>query len=382
MLASTEVAKQSEQCGKPQPARSYVFERAGTTSFSTGSLKMRKDNQTKWRQYAAAFNLKCKAENYTDELKDNCLKYAKRLLLEGYPVIYDKEHLSSLVGYSVQYIMSAAKSQKNYYRTFKIKKKSGSLRDISEPLPSLKEIQRWILDNILYISKASPYSKAYTPGLSLKDNARLHVGQKYVLTIDIADFFPTIHPARVYQVFRGVGYSKAVSALLTDLCCLNGALPQGAPTSPHLSNLVCKKMDESIFRFSQKLGIRFTRYADDLTFSGDFDTKYVLKCVTNILGLYGFSVNHKKTRIQRSHQRQIVTGIIVNSKMNTEREMRRKNRQSLYYINKFGIDDHMNKLNIEKYRYKEHLVGAAGFIKFINKREKDAKDMIRILSRQ
>ena len=130
-----------------------------------------------------------------------------------------------------------AYAQEHFYRHFSIPKKNGSFRSIDEPLPDLKYVQTWILRNILEQCSVSEYAKAFVKGRTLKHNARFHRAQNVVVTMDIKDFFPSISIDEIVNIFENMGYFHDVSCFLAYLCCYNGTLPQGAPTSPYLSNM-------------------------------------------------------------------------------------------------------------------------------------------------
>ena len=154
-------------------------------------------------------------------------------------------HFSSLVGYNTKYIRRSIISTKYFYRYFEIEKKNGKKRKIAYPLPSLKEIQKWILEEILYNVKISRHAKGYIPKRSLYEHLKYHKNEKTVLTLDIDNFFGSIDEDLVYNVFLNLGYSKNVSYFLSGLCCLDKCLPQGAPTSPYISNIILNKFFES-----------------------------------------------------------------------------------------------------------------------------------------
>lgn len=342
--------------------------------------KMAKPSETEWRRYAANFLSEARIKKLDQRDIDACLTYAKNLLLSGFPVVYDTNHFCQLVGYYPNYVMGAIKDSEKYYRSFEISKKSGGKRLISEPLPSLKEIQSWILVNILQAKKPNPAAKAYVRDINIKDNARFHRGQNYVLTVDIKDFFPSIKANRVHALFHSLGYSKQVSSLLTDLCCLDGCLPQGSPTSPYLSNLIGASMDRRLFAYARDNGLRYTRYADDLTFSGDAIESRHVSNVYEIVQGHGFEPNLKKTRVMRRHQRQQVTGVVVNSKLQVSRPYRRQLRQAAYYIDKFGIEGHAAAQDILKRNYREHLLGRANHCLDINGQDRDAARLVEVLN--
>lgn len=222
-----------------------------------------------YSKYEKEFTKKAYAHGFSKENIDKCLNYAKPLILRGLPVIYNISHFASLVGYNRIYISRATKSTRYFYRHFTIKKKNGDDRSLSEPLPSLKEIQTWILEEVLYKIKSSKYSKAYTPNRSIKGHARYHTRQPKVLTLDIKNFFGSIKPPLVCTFFEEIGYSKSISSQLTSLCFLNKSLPQGAPTSPYLTNLLLIDFDVAIGEHCETNNIRYTRYADDMAFSGE-----------------------------------------------------------------------------------------------------------------
>lgn len=333
----------------------------------------------KWPQYSKKFKIKAKKAGHTVEYINRCLSYAKPLFDKNLPIIYDQAHLSHLVGYKYEYLLAASNSSEHFYRRFKIPKRRGGQRTIFEPLPSLKEIQRWILDNILYNCSFSRFSKAFTPQLSIKHNARFHCNQKMVLKLDIKDFFGSIKSPRIYKLFRGLGYCDTVSFMLTELCTHRRALPQGAPTSPALSNLIARRIDKRLSAYALKLGIRYTRYADDITFSGEFDCNLLIRFTKRVLSENGFVLNEDKTNLMLPHKRQEVTGIVVNKKLQAPREMRRQLRKEIYYISKYGLDSHLAHILLDKANYIEHLRGKAHHILFVNSKDKDALNALEVL---
>lgn len=333
-----------------------------------------------WSRYAKRFRREADKHGYDENYIKHCLSYARSLHEKRLPIIFDQKHLALLVGYIPDYLHRVSNSQKHFYRFFKILKISGGYRKIEEPLPSLKEIQRWILDNILYQPQISKFAKAFIRGRSIRENARFHRKQEQVLTLDIKDFFSSIKASRVAAFFKRIGYNKAVSTMLTKLCTLNNHLPQGAPTSPALSNLLSIRMDRRLSAYALKNGIRYTRYADDLTFSGSFNPSSVIRLVRQVLFQDGLELNEDKTRLMLKHKRQEVTGIVVNKKMQAPRPLRRKLRQDIYYIDKYGLDPHMAKTNKERANYVNHLRGIADFILFVNPKDRDAHHAMKILS--
>jgi RNA-directed DNA polymerase len=318
------------------------------------------------RQYKKSFSEKARLNGYTKHQTDKCLTYAENLFRHGVPIIYNAEHLSLLCGYKKNYLLKAIIRSPFYYRTFQIKKKNGGLRTIKEPLPGLKQTQLWILRNILEPIPVSRFAKAYKKNVSLRENARFHQHQPMVLTVDLVDFFGSINTKAIYKIFRGFGYAQPMASFLAKLCTLNNQLPQGAPTSPYLSNLVFRELDEEIGAYCIKQGIRYTRYADDLAFSGDFNPKDLVLFLSSVFSNKPFIINEKKTRIMRPHQRQIVTGIVVNNKTQAPAQFRKKVRQELYFIEKFGLQEHARSQGKSPFSCYEQLKGKIQFIQQVN----------------
>lgn len=333
----------------------------------------------KWNEYEKKYYDIAKLKGKTDEYCIKQLKYAKSLFDKRLPVIYNQTHLCCLLGYDEEYVYAACNQPSSFYRTFYIQKKNGKLRKINEPLPSLKEIQCWILNEILYHIPVSPYAKAYLKGKSVKDNARFHRKQKKVLTMDIEDFFPSISFGRVLHLFRSIGYRDDVAVMLANLCCLNDCIPQGAPTSPMLSNIIASKLDYQIMKHIKNDKIRYTRYADDLTFSGDFNEGDLIKNVERLANREGFRINEDKTRTRYRNQRQEVTGIVVNEKMQVNRKLRREIRSAVYYIRKFGLTSHLEHAKINKKNYLYHLMGITSYALYINPKDEQLKEYVEFL---
>jgi len=324
-----------------------------------------------FEHYQREFTLKAVESGYSEQNIIACLKYAKKLFQNNVPVIYNTSNLSALVGYNKSYLKRAVTYTPYFYREFEILKKNGRKRKISEPLPSLKEIQLWILNNILYNIEVSRFAKAYIPKLSIKQNLTFHKGQSKVLTIDIENFFPSIKRRDVEIIFENLGYSDIVSSLIAKLCCLNGSLPQGASTSPYLSNIFLFTSDEIISKYCIDRDIRYTRYADDMTFSGDFNELELMEFVKIQINSINLKINDEKTKLMLPNSRQVVTGIVVNDKPQVLFSKRNKIRQEMYYIMKFGLENHMAKVNIKKANYVPHLLGKINFILQINPIDKE-----------
>ena len=257
--------------------------------------------------------------------------------------------------------------EKNYH-LFKIKKHNGKVRHIYEPKPLLKHIQRNILKNILNNKEISNYAKAYHDGVSLTDNAYPHLKKRLILKLDIKDFFENISFMNVYKSCFGLEYfPKPVGMLLTYLCTFQEYLPQGAPTSAYISNLVMKDFDEVVGKWCFKNNISYTRYSDDMTFSGDFNPHEVITLVKKELAKLNLNLNYEKIHVIKSSSNQSVTGITVNEKLQVNKKYRLKLRQEIYYIKKYGIDSHMERCHIvSKDTYLKSLYGKVLFVLNIN----------------
>ena len=294
---------------------------------------------------------------------DKCKDYAEYLLKNDLPVIFDIAHLSKLIGTDVDFLTKLVFSQDLFYKEAHIPKKSGGVRILNIPSLELKYIQRWILDNILSKIKISRFATGFCNDCSILDNAKYHLNKQCVINIDIQDFFPSISFNRVFKVFAYYGYTKEVSFFLAKLCTYEDELPQGSPASPMLSNIVNLKLDARLSALAEKYEATYSRYADDITFSGNGGIKKLIKLAENILVDEGYEINSKKTRVAYKHQRQEVTGIIVNGeKLRINKKYKRELNQEIYYCTKYGVKHHMEKTNNTKAFYKEHLYGKAYFV--------------------
>ncbi len=321
--------------------------------------------------YVKKFTEKALENGFSSDYIKNCLTYADPLLINNLPVIYNINHLSGLVGYNVSYLTRAVKFQKFFYRKFEVDKRNGEKRTLYEPLPSLKEIQIWILNEILYKCKVSRYAKAYVPKRSIKEHTIYHTDEPFVLTLDIKEFFKSIKFKLVESLFHNMGYSVKMSNLFTKLCFLENELPQGAPTSPYISNLILKDFDNEVSNYCMINKIKYTRYADDLAFSGNLNADEIEKLVRDELLKIGLELNDNKRKLMKPNQPQLISGIIVNKKAQLPKEVRNKLRIEMYYIKKFGLENHMERTNQTKSNYLKHILGKVNYVLQINPRDKE-----------
>jgi RNA-directed DNA polymerase len=229
--------------------------------------------------------------------------YIGKLVSQNLPVIFEINHLSLLLGVKIEFLNKVIFSTGSFYREFEIPKKNGGKRKILAPYPSLLLIQNWIYENILKNITLHKCAHAYINKKSIITNSRVHLDQKEVLKLDLKDFFPSINFSRVIFLFSSLGYSNNVSFFLARLCCHNGALPQGAPTSPVLSNIISRKLDNRLFKLAQKFHFRYSRYADDMVFSGEKIPSCFLRYVDTIIEDEGFIINPSKTRLYKGNNK-------------------------------------------------------------------------------
>ena len=296
-------------------------------------------------------------------------QYMDRLNENGMPIIFDMEHLAFFLDIEYSKLLGYIYSSASAYHSIEIPKRSEGTRVIEIPTWQLKQIQSSILREILENIGVSQNACAFIKGRSIVSNAQRHIGKEYVITFDIKDFFGAIRYERVFNIFYYYGYTKEVSYALAKLITKDGHLPQGSPASPYVSNIVCLKMDKRLERLAEKIGCTYSRYADDITFSGDRQLLDYIDVIRKIIREEGFVVNEKKTRIQSKYYRQEVTGIIVNNTMRVDKRYKKYLRQQIYYCNKYGVDNHLCKIGCHFSGYKDHLYGIAYFIKMVEKEE-------------
>lgn len=342
-------------------------------------------------------------EGFKPEYLDALVRSGKGIQRHHNPVIFTLAHLARCTDTQYRDLHEFVsrknyESEKSHYRTFTIKKRNGGRRWIHAPHPVLKIVQSWIARNILSAKSVHSSSMAYRGDCSIVDNASVHCESDWLLKLDISNFFHSISERQVYHVFKEMGYSSLLSFELARLCTkvdtwrkgnkwLNktnpytikeywvknvGSLPQGAPTSPALSNIICQPLDETLYSLADECGATYTRYADDLTFSFiDSSRSKVLafkRRVERELLKCGFNLNTKKTRIVPPGARKVVTGLIVNGKSPAiPRQLRDKIKADLYYCKKFGVENHCKK---NKYKsivgFANHMNGMISYVHSVN----------------
>lgn len=226
------------------------------------------------------------------------------------------------------------------YRRYELPKRSGGTRTISAPHPILKAAQRIILQRFLLPAGQHPSARGFVRGCSIIDNARPHVGQGIVVNADVRNCFPSVRWQLVLGAFRrtlGDRLSAAAISHLTDLCTAEGGLPIGAPSSPALLNLVLWRSDAVLSEEARRRGCQYTRYADDLTFSGDHGAVEMLGVCKRTLRQIGLELDPRKTNIFRRGRRQITTGLVVNERVSVPRRIRRRLRAAVHRVEQGAV---------------------------------------------
>ncbi|MEM7343090.1 MAG: reverse transcriptase domain-containing protein [Chloroflexota bacterium] len=286
----------------------------------------------------------------------------ERLVEHGLPPYNTAQEIAQAMDISVgelRFLAFARQTSKtSHYVRFAIPKKRGGQRFISAPMPRLKTAQYWILDNVLQKITLHDAAHGFRTERSIVTNAAPHLGAEVVINMDLKDFFPTISYKRVKGLFRSLGYSEAAATIFGLICTepevaeveLDGEtyfvatserrLPQGAPTSPAISNIICRRLDRRLTSMAADAGFTYTRYADDLTFSASGEA---LRNICNIFRRSeaiivheGFTIHPDKTRVLRQSSQQEVTGLVVNNQLNVPRKTLKQFRATLYQIEKDG----------------------------------------------
>ena len=322
----------------------------------------------------------------------------KTLIKDKFNALKSKEEFLELLNFSkfllygekaipfklkqITYYANPAKSIKRY-NEFTIKKKSGDERKIHAPCRGLKQIQKCLNLILQVIYTPHPKAMGFIPNKSIVDNAKEHVGFNYVYNIDLKDFFPSIDQARIWKrlqlspfnlgnidsitdkkdliVLRALKVSDRlfIAEMIAALCChqmevercdenknwqkvIKNVLPQGAATSPTLSNIICERLDRRLFGVAKRFGLRYSRYADDITFSSLHNVYQqgsdFLEELQRIIAEQGFHIKESKTRLQKDGYRKEVTGLLVNEKPNVQQRYIKQLRMWLYYWERYGYE--------------------------------------------
>jgi RNA-directed DNA polymerase len=296
-------------------------------------------------------------------------------------------HLSKLLNISIKELELLVNCP--FYDFYKIPKKNGGVREITAPEKTLKRIQQKINQFLqAYYYRIKPdgvYGFTINPKKNDKtycnilENAAMHVGRKFVLNMDLENFFPSIKASRVKQLFESgfFLFEEHLSSVLALLTTYQKCLPTGAPSSPVISNFICYDMDVALIEFCKSHQLTYTRYADDLTFSSDeYVEQSIIEALKTIIQNHHFKINPKKTRLQSKFRRQTVTGLVVNDKVNVNRRFIKNTRAMIHDIEQNGVfqatQNHFNSSEFEPkdiVSFVNKIYGRIGFIGQIRGKE-------------
>lgn len=350
-----------------------------------------------------------KKENKSNEYIAACIEYVNHLTEKGYPVFFSIEHLAkeiniqsyflrALIGESFdKYSDEAYKYER--YSYFKLKKRNGSFREIMSPTRDLKYIQKWILFNILNNYPLQDSCKGFRKNISIFENAKVHEKSEIILKVDLLKFYDTITEKRIYGVYKNMGYIENLSYSLAKITTAKhrnsywesfddkskeilaeiinekpAILPQGAPSSPMLANIVASKMDIRFESLASKMNFKYSRYADDLTFSIQSDGRLPnLNLIRKIISEEGFYINDAKLKYMKRGCRQYVTGLTTTNGVNVSKKYRKIISDHIYYCRKLGVDNHLqihykDFPNYNPLKFHDWLYGHLCFIKSINEK--------------
>lgn len=285
-----------------------------------------------------------------------------QLKMLGLPVINSLYDFSKLTHLSKRSVFRFSSYSEHFYREYELPKKGGGVRLISQPNRSLKAAQAWILRNILDGLHVSAVCKGFEKGENILSNARPHQGANVILNLDLENFFPSVKAEQVCSVFKAIGYNPIIAGIFTSMCTYNGKLPQGAPTSPKLSNLTCLRLDNRLQGYVGKKGIVYTRYADDLSFSSFSQGRILslLPMIKKIIKEEGFEINGSKTRIWGPSRSKKVTGLVIcEDKAGIGRKRLHEIRAKIHkvcFLN--NAEDHRKEI--------EHIKGWLAFVKTVD----------------
>lgn len=285
-----------------------------------------------------------------------------KLIIDS-PVNQEKE-IARFLGIDENTVNEIISDTKKHYSKFFIWKdeEHTKKRWIEAPDEVLKGIQEHILHNVLYKMAPTKFAHGFIHGRSIVSCAKEHTGKKFVLKLDLKNFFPSISRDMVYGAMFSELTPENVKIIIPaiELCLMDGRLPQGAPTSPAISNIVCKPLDMVLYGIAERFGLTYTRYADDLIFSGNDDTIYkVIPIIKSTIVKFGLVVNEKKVKVLKKHQRQTVTGLVVNADGKTS--VRRKKRMNLRaFMHQILIGKKpLDRVNINRLRGNVNLINMA-----------------------
>lgn len=333
-----------------------------------------------------------KLHGHSQEFIDITVAYAQNLVAKNLPVIFTTEHLSSILDMPILKLKKIINHRSSFYKFYQIKKRNGKgFRQIVSPYNNLRVIQQYINEEILSKIPLHESATGFTKGKSILNNALPHKNKKAILNLDLLKFFDSICERRVYGIFKSLGYAKNLSIDLAKLTTVelpedylktfeekelksyreivpkdSCVLPQGAPTSPTLSNLILRRLDLRLTKLAEKLKVDYSRYADDITFSGEVENLPKIKLLRYIIRDEGLNINWKKVGVYKKGRKQIVTGLTVSNDVHIHRDFKKEVKKHIYACSNFGVENHLKFMELENtHLYKEWLLGKIYYINSI-----------------
>lgn len=348
-----------------------LFNSGGKDDYSRNTSSYNRNVDNYDRGEAKKINSKKSIFSFLHKKKSNTEKKAKRqsifARIFSEPLPFDDGAITWCANFLIidkKTLIEILKDTSDHYSYFKLSKRSGGYRTISAPDTILQNIQRIIYKRILLSVNMHPASMGFRQNISVTHNAEAHLGNKQILKVDIADFFGSIKKYRIIKAFEKIGYPANIAQVLAELCTLENKLPQGAVTSPTLSNIIAYDMDVKLTFVAQKSNLTYTRYADDLIFSGeDISFEFTLSEIDRTIRDEKFVIQRKKTRFLTEKKRKIITGISVSSgeKLMIPKAKKREIRKNVHYILTKGLAEHQRFIGSTDPSYMKRLIGYLNF---------------------
>jgi len=332
---------------------------------------------------------KARRAGKSEEFLGGLNSYIIKLTSNELPIIFSPVHWAQKMAMDYDSLTAILNNRHLYYRHTQIRKKKGGYRQIQIPEPELFRVQYWIktfiLDRLHFPSHLTSYQKKK----SIIDNARFHTAQEIIVKFDLRNFFEDVTQKKVIGLFIMLGYGKALAIDLAKACCVQitplnphnqfkahfACLPQGAPTSPGLSNLAGFMLDMRLTEYAKSHCFVYSRYADDLTFSGKATDKIRKSAIESIIISEGFTLNREKTNYVHRSNKQIVTGLSVNERVAIPKRFRKNIHTHLHNSVRSGPYEHLKKNDIRFNNFREWLAGNIRYIEQLHPEE--AKKMWR-----
>ena len=348
-----------------------LFNSGGKDDYNRNTSSYNRNADNYDRGEAKKINSKKSIFSFLYKKKSNTEKKAKRqsffVRIFSEPLPFDDGAITWCANFLIvdkNTLIAILKDTSDHYSHFNLSKRSGGYRTISAPDATLLNLQKIIYKRILLSVNGHPASMGFRQNISVTHNAKAHLGNKQILKVDIVDFFGSIKKHRIIKVFEKIGYPTNISLVLAELCTLESKLPQGAATSPALSNIIAYDMDVKLASVAQKNNLTYTRYADDLTFSGeDISFELTLSEIDRIIREEKFVIQRKKTSFLTEKKRKIVTGISVSSgeKLMIPKAKKREIRKNVHYILTKGLVEHQRFIGSTDPSYMKRLMGYLNF---------------------